>query len=148
MLCRAALPGMITRNQGVIINVASLAGLIPIRNVIYHATKSFLISFSEGLHAELQASKVIIQALCPGFIYIEFHDTNEYSRFSRQEIPRFLWMTPKQVVSTSLKSLQNGNLYCIPGGIYRFVAALARNSLSAGFIKFVAGLLLQKRKHR
>jgi short-subunit dehydrogenase len=146
MFCRAALPGMISRDQGAIINVASLAGLIPIRNVLYHSTKAFLISFSAALHSELQYSHVNVQALCPGFILTEFHDTNEYSRFSRHSIPKFLWMTLEQVVAASLKSIQHGNLYCIPGGIYRFAGALSRNSLSSGLIRFAAGLFLQKRK--
>jgi short-subunit dehydrogenase len=76
LLCRAVLPGMISRDQGVIINVASMAGLIPIRNVLYHSTKAFLISFTEALHAELHGSHVHVQALCPGFILTEFHDTS------------------------------------------------------------------------
>jgi short-subunit dehydrogenase len=146
MLCRAALPGMVSRNQGSIINVSSLAGLIPIRNVLYHSTKAFLISFSEALHAELFGSAVHIQALCPGFILTEFHDTIEYSRFSRRGIPKFLWMVPEQVVSVSLQSLPHGNLICIPGGIYRFAGTLARNTISAGLIRYIAGLILHKRK--
>ncbi len=146
MLCRAALPGMVARNQGSIINVASMAGLIPIRNVLYHSTKAFLISFSEALHAELFGSLIHIQALCPGFILTEFHDTIEYSRFSRRGIPRFLWMAPEQVVSVSLRSLPHGNLICIPGRIYRFAGTLARNTISAWLIRYVAGLILHKRK--
>ncbi len=146
MLCRAALPGMISRNHGAIINVSSLAGLIPIRNVLYHSTKSFLISFSEALHTELRGTSIHVQALCPGFILTEFHDTVEYSRFSRRGIPKILWMSPEQVVSTSLKSLSRGNLICIPGRIYRLAGALAQNSISSGLIQLIAGMILQKRK--
>jgi short-subunit dehydrogenase len=147
MLYRKALPGMISRDRGAIINVASLAGLISIRGVLYHSTKAFLIDFSEALQVELRGSQVRVQALCPGFILTEFHDTVEYSRFSRQGVPKFLWMTPEQVVSFSLKSLQYGKLICIPGGIYRFAGILSRNSISAGLIRFVSRLILQKRKH-
>jgi short-subunit dehydrogenase len=146
MLCRAVLPGMFSRNQGSIVNVASMAGFIPIRNVLYHSSKAFLISFSEALHTELHGSQVRVQALCPGFTVTEFHDTNEYSRYSREGIPKFLWMTSEQVVSESFNALQHGNLMCIPGNIYRFAGALARNSISAGLIKFVASLVLNKWK--
>jgi short-subunit dehydrogenase len=146
MLCRAALPGMISRNQGGIINVASLAGLIPIRNVIYHSSKAFLVSFSEVLHTELIKSQVRVQALCPGFVYTEFHDTAEYSRFPRSSVPRFLWMSAEQVVAQSLKSLQHRKVICIPGHIYRFAGDLSRNSYTAGLIKFMAQLVLRKRK--
>jgi short-subunit dehydrogenase len=146
MLSRMVLPMMIKRNQGAIINVASLAGLIPIRNVIYHSSKAFLISFSEILHTELIGSQVIVQALCPGFVYTEFHDTPEYTRFSRNSVPKFLWMTPQQIVSASLKSLNNGKVICIPGVIYAFAGFLARNSITAGIIKIAAQFVLHKRK--
>jgi short-subunit dehydrogenase len=146
MLCRAALPRMITQNYGAIINVTSMAGLIPIRNVLYHSTKAFLISFSEALHAELHGSNVRVQALCPGFVLTEFHDTSEYTQFSRSSIPGFLWMTPAQVVTASLKSLNQDKLICIPGAIYRFAGMLARNSISASLIKTIAQYILYHRK--
>lgn len=146
LLCRAVLPGMILQNRGVIINVASLAGLIPIRNVLYHSTKAFLVSFSELLQSELGESQIRVQALCPGFFLSEFHDTAEYSRFSRTSVPRFLWMTSTQVVSESLKSLHHRKVICIPGFVNRFAGALSRNSISAGLIKFAAQYVLRKRK--
>lgn len=99
MLTRAVLPGMLTRDHGGIINVSSMAGLIPIRNVLYHSTKAFLISFTETLATELVGTHLKVQALCPGFTITEFHDTPEYTRFSRQSIPRILWLTSAQVVT-------------------------------------------------
>jgi uncharacterized protein len=138
MLSRAALPGMVSRNHGGIINVASMAGFIPIRNVLYHSTKAYQISFSEALRSELLGSQVHVQALCPGFTITEFHDTPEYARYTRKSIPRFLWMTAEQVVAESLRSLDHGKLICIPGGIYRIAGAFARNSFTASIIKYVA----------
>jgi short-subunit dehydrogenase len=146
MLCRAALPGMLARNQGAIINVASLAGLIPIRNVLYFSTKAFLTSFSEALRTELRGSTVRLQALCPGFILTEFHDTREYIHFSRQSIPSFLWMTPEQVASASLKALERNQFICIPGKINHFASLLARNTITAFVIKSVAQYILYHRR--
>ena len=146
MLSRAALPGMVSHDQGGIINVSSMAGLVPIRNVLYHSSKAFQVSFSEALQTELYATHVRVQALCPGFVLTEFHDTPEYSRFSRQSIPKFLWMTPDKVVKNSFNSLPRGILICTPGSLYRFSAALARNSISKGIIKFFANLIINRRK--
>jgi short-subunit dehydrogenase len=146
MLCRAALPGMVVRKRGAIINVASLAGLIPIRNVLYFSTKAFLINFSEALCAELRNSSIRIQALCPGMFLSEFHDTSEYTHFSRDSIPGFLWMTPEQVVTTSLNALERNKLICVPGMIYQFASILMRTSISAFAIKSVAQFILYHRK--
>jgi short-subunit dehydrogenase len=145
-LSRAALPSMIARNRGAIINVSSIAGLIPIRSVLYGTSKAFLINFSEALQEELKDTAVHVQALCPGFTLTEFHDTPEYSRFSRKSIPKFLWMESGPVVSESLDSLENGKVICIPGRFYHFVGSLARNSLTAGLIKTAARFILRRRK--
>lgn len=145
LLTRAALPGMLSRDRGGIINVSSLAGLVPLRNVLYHSSKAFQVSFSEILHKELSGTHVYIQALCPGFVLTEFHDTLEYTRFSRNSVPHFLWMTPSQVVSASLKFLPRGKIICTPGAINRFAVSLACNSLSAGLIQLFAKLFVIQR---
>jgi short-subunit dehydrogenase len=147
MLSRAVLPGMLARNNGAIINVSSMAGLIPIRTVLYGTSKNYLVKFSEALQAELHDSRVNVQALCPGYTYTEFHDTAEYAQFSRQRIPRFLWLTSQQVVCESLNTLGQSRVICIPGTIYKFAGALSRNSLTIGLITYIARHVLRRRKH-
>lgn len=76
---RLFLPHMIERQSGAIINVASVAGFLPIPYMAeYAATKAFLISFSESLAEEVHTSGVTIQACCPGFTETEFHTTAGY----------------------------------------------------------------------
>ena len=66
-LCRAALPGMIGRGRGSIINVSSIAAFMGSgRNATYSATKAYLNVFSEALQEELKGSGVRVQTLCPG----------------------------------------------------------------------------------
>ena len=73
-LCRAALPGMIARRHGGIINLSSLAAFFPSPgNVIYSASKAFTVAFSEALSLELKGTGVRVQALCPGFTHTSFH---------------------------------------------------------------------------
>ena len=69
-------PGMVERRWGRIVNVASLAGLLPAPagHTLYAASKSFLIRFSEALGSEHAADGVHVTALCPGFTFSEFHD--------------------------------------------------------------------------
>ncbi len=77
-LTHAALPGMVARNRGGVINVASVAAFVRSPgNASYCSTKSWMAVFTEALSLELQAagSLVKVQALCPGYTYSEFHDT-------------------------------------------------------------------------
>ncbi|HEX9018525.1 MAG TPA: SDR family oxidoreductase [Anaerolineaceae bacterium] len=123
-LTRAALPGMIARHHGGIINVASMAGLLPLPgNITYGSTKSYLIFFSKALQSELAGTGVRVEALCPGFTYSEFHDV---ARVSRSAIPGFLWMQAEPVVETAIKGLREGQVVVIPGIYYRIMAFFLR----------------------
>jgi len=123
-LTHAALPRMIERRKGNIINVSSVAGFLahPF-NVSYCATKAWINSFTEGLYIELKAihSPVRIQALCPGFTYSEFHDR---VGMDRSTVPRSLWMSSEDVVDASLRSLRRNELFVVPGWRYRLFVRL------------------------
>lgn len=117
LLTHAALPGMLKRKRGAIINVSSMAAftLTP-GNVLYDATKSFLVTFSENLWHEVRDKGIRIQALCPGFTRTEFHEVGDFKNFDRSVVPDSLWMTPDEVVSLSLKSLEkNKEIVFVPG---------------------------------
>lgn len=146
MFCRAALPGMVSRDVGAIINVASLAGFISVRNVLYNSTKSFLVNFSEALQLELRKTHIHVQALCPGYVATEFHDTAEFAQFSFRAVPRFLWLSSQQVVSESLAALNRGKVICIPRNVYKIIAFLGRNRLTAGLIDKASVYILRKGK--
>lgn len=123
-LTRAVLPGMIRRGSGAIINVSSVAGFWRSGgNVSYCATKGWMNDFTEGLRIELDllGSPVKVQALCPGFTYTEFHDV---LGVDRGKVPRWLWMEADEVVEASLRGLEIGKLFVIPGWQYRVGAAL------------------------
>jgi short-subunit dehydrogenase len=74
-LTRHLLPGMQQSGRGFIVNVASVAGLVPSSagHTLYGASKSFLIKFSESLALENENTGIKVTALCPGFTYSEFH---------------------------------------------------------------------------
>lgn len=115
-LIYAAMPGMIKRDSGILINVSSISGKTPSPNgAIYNATKSFLQIFSESLYLENINSNITIQTLCPGFTRTDFHGKiglND-SAFINKGIVR--WMSPEQVVEISLKNLKKGKVICVPG---------------------------------
>ncbi len=124
-LTHVALRNMIPRDFGGIINVASVSAFVRSPGTTsYAATKSWMTAFTEGLYLELQGvhSKIVVQALCPGFTYSEFHDAMGVSRY-RLATPGF-WMTAEEVVMASLDGMRQRKLFVIPGWRYRFLASL------------------------
>ncbi len=121
-LTRAALPGMVARRHGAIVNVSSLAALQPGPcNATYCATKAYVNSFTEALHEELRGTGVRVQALCPGFTRTEFQ---QRAGIDVSDIPSFAWMTAEEVVDASLTGLQRNDVICVPGLVNRAVATL------------------------
>lgn len=136
-LTRAALPGMVERGRGAVINVASVAAFMTTpHNVMYCSTKTWISTFTEGLYLELKlaGSPVKVQSLCPGFTYSEFHDT---MGVERARVPKAFWLQGDFVVDESLRGLDEGRLFVIPGWRYRVVVWFEKHMPKA-FQHFVA----------
>ena len=117
-LTQAALPGMLARKTGAIINVSSVASFTATEgNVNYCATKAYLRVFSEALALECKGRGVTVQALCPGFTYTEFHDR---LGFDRGNVPKLLWMSADRVIDESLAAVAAGGpVVVVPGKRYK-----------------------------
>lgn len=125
LLARAAIPGMVERRQGAVVNVASVAAWTwAPGSVNYCATKAYLVSFGESLALELAGSGVRVQTVCPGFTRTEFHGRMS---LDTSHIARWLWLSPEQVVDEALASLRAGGpTTFIPARRWRVIVALLR----------------------
>jgi len=126
-LSHRLLPAMEAAGYGRILNVASLAGLVPASagHTLYGASKAFVIRFSESLAQESRPRGVHVTALCPGMTWTEFHDVNGMrARVSR--LPRWLWMDAAAVARLGVDAVERGDARCVPGAANRMLAALAK----------------------
>jgi short-subunit dehydrogenase len=140
-LTRAALPGMVERGRGGIINVSSMASFSPSPFMAtYAATKAFVTAFTEGLHEELRGSGVKVQALCPGFTRTEFQDV---AGVEQSSIPDLAWQEPDDVVSASLAGLERGTVVVVPGRANQATAALA-STLPRSLTRRILGIAMQR----
>lgn len=118
-LTHAALPGMIARRRGFIINVSSVAAFIQgPRGLLYCATKAWMNSFTEGIRLLTHGAGVRVQALCPGFTRTEFHDV---MGMDRALVPDSWWLNAEDVVDLSLRSLKKDKLFVVTGLRYKLV---------------------------
>ncbi len=121
-LTHAAVPEMLRRGVGIIINVSSVAAwLVLPRSSVYAASKVFLNTFTEGLHMELRPKGIRVQALCPGFTKTDFHDRLGWDEKKKRDRRVVRWMSAEEVVAVSLGCLERGKVICIPGFWNRLV---------------------------
>jgi hypothetical protein len=127
-LVHRVLPGMLDRRFGRIVNVASVAGLLPASagDTLYGPTKSYLIKFSQGLHLETRDAGVHVTALCPGYTYSEFHDVNGSRAKVSQAFPEWMWMGADEVAATGYEASEANRAVSVPGAPNKAVAALLK----------------------
>jgi uncharacterized protein len=133
------LPGMIERGWGRVINVASVAGMVPAPagHTLYGASKAFLIRLSEALEAENGSKGVHVTAVCPGFTWSEFHDVTG-TRDRMDKMPGFLWLTPDAVAREAYAAVMKGQSVVVNGAIYRFLVWL-NGAMPRSLSRWVSG---------
>jgi uncharacterized protein len=111
-LTRAALPAMLARRGGTIINVSSMAGFLPIPyHATYCAAKAGLTRFTEALQGEIAGTGVRIYAHCPGPVPTEFFDISGYKL---EDVPKYLLQPVSDCVEASFRALQRPGVVEIP----------------------------------
>jgi short-subunit dehydrogenase len=120
-LTHAALPGMVLRGKGSVINVASVAAFVP--RGTYSAAKAWVVSFSESVAAELNGTGVRCMALCPGFTHTEFHDRAEVDP---GQIPGWMWLDAPDVVDAAIEDLRRGLTVSVPSIKYKALVGASR----------------------
>jgi hypothetical protein len=134
-LCRLALPTMLARRRGFILNVASTAAFQAGPNMaVYYATKAFLLSLTEALHQEAKGSGVHITALCPGPTATEFFEVAGAGdgRLARMAVE------PLGVVRAGLAGLARNRAIVVPGAANKIGAQASRFLPRAAMRRIIA----------
>jgi short-subunit dehydrogenase len=110
------LPAMLKRGRGRILNTASIAGFEPGPLLaVYHATKAFVLSFSEALSVELEKTGISVTALCPGATDTDFFpkaNMVQTKAFQKNKV-----MAPQEVAKLGYEALMRGDRVYVAGGM-------------------------------
>lgn len=120
-LSHAVLPRMKQRGRGALVNVASTAAFQPVPMMTtYAATKSYVLTFTVGIWAELKGTDVRAVAVCPGPTETNFFAAaNAPDVMSRRR-------TPDDVIRSTFKALRAGRPYVVDGFWNNALAQVSR----------------------
>lgn len=110
-LTHAALPPMITRGSGAVLNIGSIAGFQPLPTAaVYSATKAYVQTFSEAVHEGLRGTGVSCTALCPGPVPTEWWEV------AGEEVPGgSAQMSAEDVAEAGVSAMLVGKRMVVPG---------------------------------
>jgi short-subunit dehydrogenase len=131
------------RHRGGILNVASVASFLPGPGMaLYHATKAYVLSFSEALHVELAPRGIRVTALCPGPVPTEFQAR---AGMRGDAYPALLTESAESVAAEGYRGLKNDRSVVVPGLANKVVTVLVR-LLPRGLV--LAALQWRNRRRR
>jgi short-subunit dehydrogenase len=138
--CALFVPGMVERGEGAVLNLASTAAFQPLpMQAAYAATKAFVLSFTEALHAELKGTGVSATALCPGPVKTEFVEVAGLQK-AEDELPGFAWSTPEAVAKAGVAGMADGKRVVIPGLVNRASAFGGQHAPRSVLLRLAARL--------
>ena len=124
-LARRLLPGMLERDRGGLLNVASTAAFQPGPYMsVYYATKAYVLSFSDGLVTEVADTSVSVTCLAPGPTRTAFVD-----KADMDDTPLFQWTAPMSadtVAQAGYDAFRRGRPLVVPGLPNKIGAVLIR----------------------
>lgn len=124
VMTKVFLPDMVKRQQGGVLNVASLVAFFPgPLMAVYYATKAYVLSFTEALENELRGTGVTVSALCPGATATGFVDR---AGLATSKLFRSGVMEVGQVADIGYREFLRGKTLIITGGRNKFMAFLPR----------------------
>ncbi|MDQ1122711.1 SDR family NAD(P)-dependent oxidoreductase [Microbacterium trichothecenolyticum] len=122
-LMHAALPAMLERGSGRMVNVASVAGFVP--RGTYGAVKGWLISFSRWANVVYGPRGVTVTAVCPGFVHTNFHERLGLAP-GHEGVAPGMWLDAATVVREGLRDAARGRAVSVPSTRYKFLVRAAR----------------------
>jgi short-subunit dehydrogenase len=143
VLSHAALATMVPRGRGYLLNVSSVASFQASPGLgVYAATKAYVTSLTEALHAEVKGAGVHVTALCPGLTKTEFQDHSNTSGLATR-VPDLAWTTVEQVASAGLRDVASNKTISVPGALYK-VAVTGSDLLPRSITRWVSGSITRQ----
>ncbi len=140
------LPEMLARERGGVLNVASLAGFLPGPYMaVYHATKAFVVSFSEALAAEIEGSGVTVSAFCPGPVATGFQARADMRLDRRTLVLKVL--KPDAIVENAWRAFERGERIITTGPLMA-ASTWALRSMPRRLVVGTAKRFLRRTKRR
>ncbi|MBL4675576.1 MAG: SDR family oxidoreductase [Mucilaginibacter sp.] len=135
---------MVKQRSGKILNIGSTAAYQPVpRLAAYAASKAYVVSFTEALHAELKGTGVTATVLSPGVTETGFVDR---AGMANAGLAQGAQASAAAVAKAGYAAMQKGSFYVIPGVINKLLAFSTRITPSRRLVLAISALVSKEKK--
>ncbi len=139
-LTKLILKDMISKREGRILNISSMAAFQPgPLMAVYFATKAYILSFSEALANEVRGTGVSVTALCPGQTKTNFENIAAINSKSTVSKIKYFTADPAKVALCGYKAMKAGRMTAVPGTMNKFILLL-----STLIPRTISGILIKR----
>jgi uncharacterized protein len=139
------LPAMVGQGRGAVINIASTSAFQPLPgSATYAASKAFVLSHGDALHAELKGTGVTVTSICPGPVRTEFVERAGMGG-AEENTPGAVWMSAQDVAEQALEAADKGRRVIVPGLLNQAGAFVGQHAPRALVLPFTKRLWRQAR---
>ena len=136
-LAKLAVPPMVARGRGRILQMASVAGVLPGPGMaVYNATKAYVISLSESLAEELRGTGVTVTCVCPGVTETKFQARAGMEHLKAMK--RAPKQSPEEVAEAAFRAAMRGTRFTVPGVANKAMVLSARSAPRGLLARLVA----------
>ena len=132
----AALPGMLERRSGTILNISSVAAFMP--RSTYGAVKSWQVMFSRWASSRYRSRGVTVTAVCPRYTHTEFHERLGLAP-GEEGITGWQWLKAPRVVEESLRDTARGKAVSAPSKRYKAITTVTKLAPTGLMAKLARG---------
>ena len=136
-LIEGFIPKMLHKKNGRIVIISSIGAKVSMpKSSLYSSIKAGIYAYGKSISTELKNQNISVTVSLPGYVKTEAHERAGLDHLLKK-VPKWMWVTPEQVVMETEKASLKGKLEIIPGKVYKIVKPFLNLKIAVNIWKMI-----------
>ena len=136
-LIEGFIPKMLHKKNGRIVIISSIGAKVSMpKSSLYSSIKAGIYAYGKSVSTELKNQNISVTVSLPGYVKTEAHERAGLDHLLKK-VPKWMWVTPEQVVMETEKASLKGKLEIIPGKVYKIVKPFLNLKIAVSIWKMI-----------
>lgn len=136
-LIEGFIPRMLHKKNGRIVIISSIGAKVSMpKSSLYSSIKAGIYAYGKSISTELKNQNISVTVSLPGYVKTEAHERAGLDHLLKK-VPKWMWVTPEQVVMETEKASLKGKLEIIPGKVYKIVKPFLNLKIAVSIWKMI-----------